>query len=207
MGTPRAVLFDLGGVLLNVDLKVAFDAWAHHTHLTSDEVAARFRALPFLEDHERGRIDDATFFARLRRELELSASTEAVESAWNSVFVGEIGVTRRLVQRARLFVPCFALTNTTASHLATWPSQFPDLRACFDQVFASFQIGRRKPDAEAFNDACVAMGQRPQDVLFFDDSATNAVAAEAVGLQTVLVRGPADVQDALRRHGFLQAET
>jgi putative hydrolase of the HAD superfamily len=49
-----------------------------------------------------------------------------------------------------------------------------------------------------------AIGLPAPDVLLFDDLAANVEAARGCGLQAVLVRGPADVRDALRERGLLQ---
>ena len=203
---PKALLFDLGGVMLRVDIDLAFQAWGRDSTFTSEEIATRFKSLTILEDHERGAIDDQTFFLLLRHQLCLDASITAIEAGWNSIFVSEIEPTRRLAERARVRVPCYALTNSTASHLATWPVRFPQLAAAFTRVFASFQLGCRKPEAQAFLKVCTEIGVQPAEVLFFDDSPINAAAARAVGLNAIVVSSAQDVEHGLRENGVLHAE-
>jgi glucose-1-phosphatase len=203
---PKALLFDLGGVMLRVDIALAFQAWARYSTFTSEEIATRFRSLTVLEDHERGAIDDQAFFLLLRHQLSLDASVPAIEAGWNSIFVSEIEPTRRLAEQAGARVPCYALTNSTASHLATWPVKFPELAATFNRVFASFQLGYRKPEAEAFLRVCTEIGLQPAEVVFFDDSPTNAAAARAVGMSAIVVSSAQDVEHGLRASGVLQAE-
>jgi glucose-1-phosphatase len=200
---PKALLFDLGGVMLNVDIGLACQAWSRYSTYTSEEIAARFKSLTILDDHERGVIDDQAFFKHLKQQLSLNATTTEIEAGWNSNFVDEIKATRQLAEQARVQIPCYGLTNSTASHLATWPAKFPKFAAIFDRVFASFQIGCRKPEADSFQNVCAEIGVLPNEVLFFDDSSTNVVAARAAGMTAILVGSPQDVEDALREHGML----
>ena len=203
---PKALLFDLGGVMLRVDIAMAFQAWARYSTFTSEEIATRFKSLTILEDYERGAIDDQAFFVLLRHQLSLDASVTAIEAGWNSIFVSDIEPTRRLAEKARARVPCYALTNSTASHLAIWPVKFPELPATFDRVFASFQLGCRKPETEAFLRVCTEIGVHPAEVLFFDDSPTNVAAARAVGMNAIVVSSAQDVEHGLFESGVLQAE-
>jgi hypothetical protein len=40
---PKALLFDLGGVMLRVDIDLAFQAWGRDSTFTSEEIATRFK--------------------------------------------------------------------------------------------------------------------------------------------------------------------
>jgi putative hydrolase of the HAD superfamily len=73
-------------------------------------------------------------------------------------------------------------------------------------VFASFQLGCRKPEAQAFLKVCTEIGVQPAEVLFFDDSPINAAAARAVGLNAIVVNSAQDVEHGLRENGVLHAE-
>ena len=153
------------------------------------------------ERHERGEITAREYFAHLSSRLQLSARPDEVEAGWNSIFVGEIAETRRLVEKARRKLPCHAFINTNASHVACWSALYPQLVLAFDRIFASHQIGRRKPERAAFDYICRALALAPDSILFSDDRAENVEAAQAAGLRGVLVRGPQDVAEALRDVG------
>jgi putative hydrolase of the HAD superfamily len=71
----------------------------------------------------------------------------------------------------------------------------------FTAVFVSSTIGLRKPDAEAFRFVVNEIGAPPGRVLFFDDNLANVEGARACGLQTALVKSPADVAGALAAVG------
>jgi putative hydrolase of the HAD superfamily len=200
---PQALLFDLGGVLIDIDFSRAIRAWAPFSALTESQLAAAFRFDAAYAQHECGRLSSPAYFAHLADVLQLSATPAQVEAGWNAIFKGEIAATRRLVQQAGRMLPCHAFTNTNHSHMQVWTALYPDVVAAFRHIFASHQIGLRKPDRAAFDLVCTAMQCKPAEVLFFDDLADNVQAAQAAGLQAVLVRSPRDVESALQAVGVV----
>ena len=107
-----------------------------------------------------------------------------------------------LVEALRKVVPCYAFTNTNASHMATWSKLFPGVVGAFDRIFASHELGLRKPEPAAFERVCRLAGVAAASTLFFDDLPHNVQAAQQFGLQAVLVRSPNDVAHALRAVGL-----
>lgn len=88
------------------------------------------------------------------------------------------------------------------AHMAAWSSLYPTLVSSFDKVFASHQMGMRKPELEAFHHIAREIGADPAAILFFDDLLENVEGAIAAGLQAVCVRSPQDVRDALSGFGY-----
>ncbi len=202
MHPPKALLFDLGGVLVDIDFSCALRAWAAHSSLSVEELKREFGFDAHYQRHERGEITASEYFDHLASTLKLTASREQVASGWNSIFVGEIAQTRALVQTMRAFLPCYAFTNTNASHMATWSTLFPQVVQSFDRIFASHEMGMRKPERAAFEHVSRSLGIEVGSIVFFDDLLENAQAAAEAGLQAVHVRSPDDVRDSLRRLGY-----
>jgi putative hydrolase of the HAD superfamily len=198
---PQALVFDLGGVLVDIDFNRALGAWATLSALHEHELRHSFRFDHAYERHERGEITAHEYFAHLESALQLSASAQQIEAGWNAIFVREMTETRTLVEKARQRLPCYAFTNTNASHMRRWSALYPQVVSSFDRIFASHQMGLRKPERAAFDHICRALSLAPQAILFFDDSSANVQAARDAGLQGVLVRTPEDVADALHAVG------
>ena len=199
---PKALLFDLGGVLVDIDFTRALRSWAAHSKLPFDELKRKYQFDPAYECHERGEISASEYLSHIAETLELSASPEQVEIGWNAIFRGEITTTRLLVERVRQHIPCYAFTNTNASHMATWSKLYPGVVSAFSKVYASHEIGLRKPDASAFEYICRDTGIAPSEFLFFDDLLENVHAASEAGLQGVLVRSPEDIAASLQAFGI-----
>ncbi len=199
---PEALLFDLGGVLVDIDFARALNAWAPYSRLSLAELRSSFTHDVQYERHERGEIEAAEYFAHLAKTLHLSANLCQIEQGWNSIFVGEIVRTRRLVENMRAHLPCYAFTNTNASHMKTWSRLFPSVVGAFDRIFASHELGLRKPDRSAYDQICQRVALPAASIVFYDDLPANVAAAVDAGLQGVLVRSPTDVASSLQSFGY-----
>ena len=193
-----ALLFDLGGVLFEISFDRAFAAWATMSSLSPDEMRRTFSFDEAYRRHERGEMAQRDYFDHLRTTLRLSASDAAIAAGWNAIFGDEIAPTVELVRRARGVVPCFAFSNSNPTHRAAWMAKYRQLLEAFDRVFVSSDIGRRKPEPEAFAFIAASTRCAPGSILFFDDTLENVTGALAAGLQAVHVREPMDVARALQ---------
>lgn len=201
----RAVLFDLGGVVLDIDFDRALAAWQPHSRLPPAGLRERFAFDEPFRHHETGRLDDAGYFAHLRELLALDCELAQVEAGFNAILIAEIRETVDLLAALRERVPCYAISNTNPAHVRHMRRAFPGLLDRFDHVFTSHEIGHRKPQAESFAHVLRAIALPAAEVLLFDDLEPNVQAAQALGLQAVLVKGPDDVRNGLRARNLLAA--
>jgi len=197
----EALLFDLGGVLIDIDFKRVLREWAIISSLSFEELQTAFQHdLPYRQ-HETGELSTKDYFDSLRLSLKLDGSYEQIATGWNSVFVSEISETVEAVRKARRKYPCYVFTNSNPAHQSEWRSRFPEVVASFDRVFVSSEVGLRKPGRAAFELISREIGVPPDKIMFFDDLLENVTGALEAGLLAVHVRSPADVQNALRRLG------
>jgi HAD superfamily hydrolase (TIGR01509 family) len=79
---------------------------------------------------------------------------------------------------------------------------FPDVPAIFgERALFSAELGRSKPDPEAFHRLARRLGVPPEAVLFFDDNAEYVAGARQAGLHAYRFEGAAAVRDRLTAHG------
>lgn len=199
----RALLFDLGGVLLDIDFGRALAAWAPHSRLPPERLREAFRLDEPYQQHETGALASEGYFAHLREALALECDAATVQAGFNAILLGEIAETVQLLDAARQRVPCYAISNTNAVHVAEIERAFPQLLPRFARVFASHEIGHRKPHAAAFEHVLGEIAVPAAEMVLFDDLVANVEAARALGLQAVLVRSPRDVREALQERGLL----
>lgn len=195
----QALLFDLGGVVLDIDFNRAFAHWQPVSRLSLEEIKAGFRFDAAYQQHERGEMDAAAYFAHLSVRLQLQKGHARIAEGWNAIFIGEIADTLAMIQSARGRLPCYAFTNSNPVHQAAWSAMFPAVVQAFDRIFVSSDMGCRKPERQAFDHIAREIDTPPGAILFFDDLAENVAGAQAAGLQAVHVRGPGDVRAALER--------
>jgi len=192
-----ALLFDLGGVVIDIDFDRVFARWALHGRCDSAAIKAGFRPDHYYECHERGEIDAAAYFASLRTSLGMELSDAQFHDGWKEVFVGEVPGMATLLQRAAQRLPLYAFSNTNAAHKEVWSREYATILSPFRRLFVSSEIGKRKPEPEAFRTVAAAMGVPVARIVFFDDSLENVEGARAIGMHAVHVRSTADVETSL----------
>ena len=196
--TVKALLFDLGGVVLDISFEAALERWSHHSGVGSAMLKARFTPDEAYERHERGEIEAAAYYDSLRTAFGVTLSDEQFEEGWNAIFLGEIPETVALLKRLHGRIPLYAFSNTNAVHKLFWSERYASALAVFERVFVSSDMGKRKPEREAFEHVATEMGVGLENILFFDDTEVNVTAARALAMQAVLVTSPDDVFTAVK---------
>ncbi|MEQ8234084.1 MAG: HAD family phosphatase, partial [Gammaproteobacteria bacterium] len=184
----EALIFDLGGVIIDIDWQRVYRHWSRHSPLSFGEMARRFHMDGPYAEHERGELGAEEYFTHLQQVMEHTGSLEDLVAGWNAIFAGEIAETVELVRRIHRDIPCYLLTNTNPTHEAVWRRDYAPTIALFEEVFVSSSIGCRKPERAAFEVIAEHAGLPPGKFLFFDDTEENVVGARAVGITSVQVR-------------------
>jgi putative hydrolase of the HAD superfamily len=193
-----AVVFDLGNVLVEIDFHRVFACWARYARCPVEHIAERYAHDHHYEKHERGEINAAEYFAALRESLAVNISDEQFLDGWNQIFVGEMPSIRQLTSQYAALFPIYAFSNSNESHKAVWLQRYSQLLQPFKQVFISCEIGKRKPETDAYLHVAKAIGTEPERILFFDDSQQNIEGAQQVGMHTKKIDSVADLQAVLR---------
>jgi len=193
----EVLLFDLGGVLLDIDFGRAFAAWGAHAGVPGAEVARRFSFDVHNERHERGEITGPEYFDTLRQSLQLPLSDQQFEAGWNAIIIDEKREITQLVAALPPDLPLYVFSNANVLHERHWNQHFAAVLTPFRHVFVSSNIGRRKPEAEAFAHVAAEIGTAPERILFFDDLLPNVEGARRAGLQAVHVDSVEAVRQAL----------
>jgi len=193
----KALLFDLGGVVFDVDFNNMFSAWANYSNRKSEEIKARFALDEFYHAFERGEIDLKEYFSSLRAVLGIDISDFQFEEGWNSVFNSEIPGIRELLLKTKEKLPLFAFTNSNRVHQKIWENKFSNTLSLFHTIFTSSDIGLRKPEPGAYRFVANSIGVEMNQIVFFDDSIENVIGAKQVGMNAVHVKSTEDVKERL----------
>ena len=193
-----ALLFDLGGVVIEIDFDRVFARWALHSACDPAVIRSRFSHDACYRRHERGEIDASAYFDTLRRSLGIAISDAQFVDGWNEIFVGEVPGMAALLRRARARFPLHVFTNSNPTHREVWARRFSGVLGLFRGIFVSSDIGKRKPEPEAYGAVAAAMGVPAHRIVFFDDSLENVEGARASGLRAVHVRSIFDVETPLQ---------
>jgi putative hydrolase of the HAD superfamily len=198
--TPRnvdALLYDFGGVIVEIDFDWIFGRWAEFAGVPMERVKSRFSHGEAYQRHERGEIELGEYFRALRGELGVDLDDAQLIDGWQRVFGPEHPEVVALLKALEGRVPQYLLSNTNATHYDYFRHRYARALAPLDRIFASCEMGTRKPEREAFEHVSREIGVPLDRMLFLDDTAANLEGALALGMKTVHVRSPLDVVSAL----------
>jgi len=201
-GRPRAVVFDLGGVLLDWNPRHLY-----RKLFDDDAEMERFLrevcTLDWHRAHDLGVPPEETsppLAAAHPEQAELIwAWTQRTEEMVAGPIEGTVEILRELRHAG---VPCYALTNMESWTYPGRRERYPFL-TWFDGTVVSGFEGLAKPDPRVFELLLGRFGLTAADTLFIDDSATNVEAARAVGMQAIEFESPAALRHSLKRAGLL----
>src|SRR5882757_10492916 len=126
-GSIDVLLFDIGRVVLDIDLNKVMANWAGHAGCTPAELASRFIVDDSFRHHEVGRIDDAAFFHNLRTSLGIAITDAQFLEGWNAIFAGEMPGIAKLLARANRRLPLYAFSNTNRPHVEHFSRAYADV--------------------------------------------------------------------------------
>lgn len=199
----KAVLFDLGNVLLAFDFTPAFRALSRHTDLRPADIEGYFIQSGLEVVYDGGKISTPRFIAQVRRALGLRIGAERFREIWNHIFTplrGTIRILERLKRRGHRLV---LISNTNEMHYRHIRKTYSVLEP-FDVVLLSFKERIRKPDARLYRKAARACRARPEEIFYIDDRADLTAAARELGFKVYTFKNdPARLERELRRAGLL----
>ena len=196
-GEVDALLFDFGGVLIEISFDRVFARWADLAGVEVGTIKSRFRHGESYQRHERGELAHPAYFQSLREELGIGLTDAQFAEGWNQVFGAEFEETVALLHRLRERVALHLFSNTNPFHYDYWRVRYAKALEPFERMFISCEMGARKPHREAFERVAAEIGVAPRRILFFDDTVDNIEGARAAGMHAVHVRSPADVHAAV----------
>lgn len=197
----RALLVDLGKVLVGFDHQVTCDRLAEATGVP----AGRLRPVLFGEleaAFDRGLLGPAEFFRACEERAGLPRLPDAVwTAAWRDIFF-PLPAAVAALSRVRPGIRRVLVSNTNALHWEGVLRVF-DPRPLVDVVVLSFQVGEVKP-ARAFWDAALAAaGCDPRECLYADDRPELVSAAAAAGIPGFVVAEDRPLESGLTGRGLL----
>ena len=198
----RAVIFDLGGVIVPFDFKRGYAKMEPLCAYKAAEIPERLRSTDLVTRFESGRIEPEDFVREISKVLELRISYEEFCNLWTSIFLPQTLITEALLERLRQRARLVLLSNTNAIHYTMIERDYPILRH-FDDRVLSYKVGAMKPSAAIYQEAVARAGCRPEECFFTDDVAAYVEGARREGIDAVQFQSAAQVEGELQARGVL----
>lgn len=189
MQNVRNIIFDLGGVLLNLDMHQTENAFTSLGVQNFKSLFALGHAASFFKEYEVGTIDDDQFITSLQNLAGIQADRQVVIAGWNAMLRDFPAERVELLQKLKSKYRLFLFSNTNAIHLQSLQQSFSNsyqgnlLDDLFEKTWYSHHINLRKPDLKAFEYVLQDAGLQAGETLFVDDAPVNVDGARAAGIQ------------------------
>jgi glucose-1-phosphatase len=195
------IIFDLGGVLLDVDYNLTRVAFEKLGVIHFDEMYSQANADKLFQRLETGKIREKDFYKELNVCTGLELSPEEIKKAWNAMLLSFREKSLQFLERIKDKYQIFLLSNTNYIHMDAFKKIFhetPRLKTFeeyFNKAFYSCEIGLRKPDAGCYEWTLNEVHIEPEKTLFIDDSKHNVDAASKLGMQTIHLTAGKNIEE------------
>jgi glucose-1-phosphatase len=197
----RAIIFDIGRVLIRVDISRAMDGLASGLSLTPLEVWAAIQNDPRFLDWQEGRIAPRDWHLHLTKRLGASLSFEQFSEVWNRALdpkpIHSDTFLEMLSENYRLAL----LSNTDPIHMSHGEASFSFFRFFPVRIY-SYRVGASKPDPLIYRRALQGCKVRAEEAVYIDDVAAYAESARHLGMTGIVFQSPEQLQSDLRNLGI-----
>jgi putative hydrolase of the HAD superfamily len=190
----KNIIFDLGGVIINLDNQRTTDAFVALGLKNIKEYFGHGHAASFFKDYEVGRIDDRQFIDAIRKTGGLTVPDQAIIDSWNALLLDFPPERIQLLKQLRKNYRLFLFSNTNALHLAALRDIYTrsfgpgSLEDHFEKTYYSHLMGMRKPDKASYEHILLENNLQGPETLFVDDAIINVEGAEQAGLKGLYLR-------------------
>lgn len=218
MTNIRHIIFDLGGIFLNLNYQLTAEAFRRLGVKNFDELFTQHHANPLFEQLETGHISNESFFQAIRALTELPLSDEQITSAWNAMMLDMPPARIQWLQTVAAHYPVYLFSNTNAIHYACFEAICRrdlgnlNFNALFHFAGYSHQLGYRKPAAASFRQLLGQLQLDAAHTLFIDDTPGNIRGAQEAGMHTLFLPPPQEIMEIVpgewtRHQGFTSSKS
>ena len=185
----KNVVFDLGGVLINLDFDNCLNAFRKAGFRDIEKLACQFSGKGFFSQFELGEISPEEFRKAIRKEVSEALSDHEIDDMWNLMLLDIPREKLDLLLKLREHYMVYLLSNTNRIHWDYACEQMFCYRGFrvndfFEDIFLSFEMHKAKPEKDIYEQMMKEANILPEETFFIDDSAINCQAAISLGIQS-----------------------
>lgn len=205
----RQVIFDLGGVLLDIDYSKTVNAFRDLGIPDPEMAFSKAHQAMLFQKYERGELNSKQFLDLLQL-IAPDADRGEIVDAWNAL-LGNLPPHKWSVldELSRMGMRMFILSNTNALHQEVFEHRvdkaygWSRFTSMFEHIYYSHDMGMRKPDPDIFRKVVKNHHLEPAATLFIDDTLPHVQGALTAGLQAHHLGDDEDLRKVLAGRGVL----
>lgn len=198
----KNILFDLGGVLLEIDYLRTVEAFRNLGLQNPEKAFTKEIQAGLFQEFERGLIPESKFLDELNAHMPKATRTD-ITKAWNAL-LGDFPAQRlEMLKSLKNSYKLGVLSNTNIIHERAFMEiidrsvGWNNFESLFEGLGYSHMLGERKPNMEVFRICLSQMRFKPEETLFIDDTPEHVKGARAAGLSAIHLQS-GTVEDLLR---------
>ena len=182
----KAIVFDLGAVILNINYQNTIDEFTKLGVKKAENFYSKKVQMHLFDQIEIGKISKYQFLNELQKETK-NANINQIEQAWNSMLLDLPEKRLQLIKKLKSNHTIYLLSNTNAIHIDAFKKQLGNtkwLEFCklFNKMYLSHELGLRKPDVKIFEHILREQKLKSEEVFFIDDSPQHIASAKKLGI-------------------------
>jgi glucose-1-phosphatase len=189
----KNIIFDFGGVILNLDFNQSFEAFKALGIENFDEMYSMAVQSELFNQLETGSIEPDIFVENLKSQLPEGTTKLQIVDAWNAMLLDIPEQRIEMLLQLKSKYRTFLLSNTNAIHYDKYVDELHKLHghdsfaSLFEKDYFSHTLGIKKPGREIYDYVIEKHGLAPDETLFIDDTEKNLKGAKESGLRTYLL--------------------
>lgn len=205
----KNIIFDLGGVIINLDTQRTIEEFNKISQIPFEEVYSQANQIEIFNLFDKGKISEFDFFSELRKQIRYEGPEVDLLYAWNAMLLDVPENRLDLLVEMKQNYTTFLLSNTCEPHISAFENDLyldhgvKNFNDYFDEVYYSCRVGMRKPDKEIFEMVLSKNKLKPEETVFIDDSIQHVKGAGQCGINAYLLPKNMEVEELIRQLGLL----
>ena len=186
----KSIIFDLGGVILNLDYSKTEDEFKKIGVLNFNQLYSQKKQTVLFDDFEKGKIKPEEFISSFKESENLKIKEIDFINAWNAMLLEVPTEKLQFINGLKKDYKIILLSNTNEIHIKKFEddlkknNMLEQFYKCFDKIYYSSRMGKRKPEENCFNQVLEENGLIAENTLFIDDSIQHIEGAKKAGIKT-----------------------
>lgn len=200
----KNVIFDLGGVIINLDINKTISEFNKLSAIPFDHIYTQKEQIDLFNQLDKGVISTKDFFNELRSKVGFAGPEEKLLKAWNAMLLDVPEHRLDTLVTMKHNYNTYLLSNTCEPHIEAFEKELEDEYGIknfddyFDKVYYSCRIGMRKPDKEIFEFVLQQHDLKPEETVFIDDSPQHVKGAGECGINAFLLQKNMEIDNLLK---------
>ncbi len=189
-GLIKNLIFDLGGVIINLDVSLSFQQFAKLGDISLEQMNRMAESDPLFNNYEKGLITSEQFRKGICELLERDITDDKIDAAWNAMLL-DIPLERlKFLEQLKPHYSMFVLSNTNEIHITALNIIMENVygvtkyHSLFENIYYSHLVNMRKPDAEIYDFVLQENNMKAGETLYLEDNHDNIESSKKLGFMT-----------------------